>query len=404
MYICSENNIQNTTMTYNFDETFERRGTDCMKYDCVEEACGSKDVLPMWVADMDFRTPPFVKDAIARRLQQETLGYTCRSERYYESICRWNREQHGMEVEREMVNYVPGVVCGIFLAVQCFTEKGDKILIQEPVYHPFRLVPEASGRSVVLSPLTRTDESFTMDMERLRHDIKGCRMMILCNPHNPAGICWTREQLQEVAEICAQEGVLVISDEIHCDMTIYGHRHIPFASVSETARRISITLQAPTKTFNLPGIVASQAIVYDKGLRERFFPFIQGNDMDLGNIFAFDCVSACYSTEGLEWKQQMLSYVEGNINYLISRLTKEVPQIRAIRPQASFLVFLDCRGLGFGSQQELNDFFAQKAHLGLNAGDMFGPAGTGYMRMNLGCPRSTVEKALDQLVAAVSAR
>lgn len=391
-------------MTYNFDEVINRVGTDAIKYDRLEENCGNKDAIPMWVADMDFRTPPFVKRTIAARLEQETLGYTCTYDSYYESICRWNREQHGMPVEMGMVRYIPGVVCGIFLAVQCFTEKGDKILIQEPVYHPFRLVPEASGRQVVMSTLTRTEDSFTMDMDRLRHDIKGCKLMVLCNPHNPAGICWTREQLQEVAEICAKEGVVLVSDEIHCDMMLYGNKHIPFASVSDTAKSICVTLQAPTKTFNLPGIVASQAIVYDRKLREKFFAFIEGNDMDLGNIFAFDCVRACYSEEGIEWKQQMLHYVEGNIDYLIERLAKEAPQIVPIRPQASFLVFLDCRGLGFQTQQELNDFFSQKAHLGLNAGDTFGPSGTGYMRMNLGCPRSVLEKALDQLIGAIALR
>lgn len=382
---------------YDFDKAIARKGTDCMKYDRVAEACGSDDVLPMWVADMDFETPPFVMRAIEKRMKQGIIGYTCRGERYYDSIINWNREQYGVELKSEMISYVPGVVCGIYLAIQCFTEKGDRILIQEPVYHPFRLVPEASGREVVFSSLTRTEDSFQMNLERLRNDIKGCRMMILCNPHNPGGICWTSEQLQQVAEICAEEGVLVISDEIHCDMLFGGRRHIPFASVSDTARRISITLQAPTKTFNLPGIVASQAIVYDKDLRERFFHYIEGNDMDLGNIFAGDCVAACYSPEGLEWKQQMLDYVQGNIDALCEGLARVAPQIRVIRPQASFLAFLDCRGLGYTTQRQLDSFFADKAHIGVNSGAMFGPSGTGYVRINLGCPRSTVLKAVEMI-------
>lgn len=387
-------------MQYDFDEIINRVGTDAIKYDRVKETCGSDDVIPMWVADMEFRTPQFIFDTIQKRMQQGILGYTAINQPYYDAICRWNKEQYGVEVERKNISYVPGVVCGIFLAVNALTEKGDRILIQEPVYHPFKFVPETSGRVIVQSPLRRTETSFEMDFDRLRQDIKGCRMMILCNPHNPAGICWSREDLQQVASICAEEGVTVVSDEIHCDMLLGGRRHIPFASVSEEAKRISITLQAPTKTFNLPGIVASHAIVYDDELRAKYFGFIEGSDMDLGNVFAFDCVQACYSPEGLEWKQQMLDYVQGNIDLLDKRLQKECPRVKAIRPEASFLVFLDCRELGFGSQKELEEFFAQKAKLGLNSGEMFGPGGVGYMRMNMGCARSVINQAIDQLVAA----
>ena len=388
-------------MTYDFDEKVERKGTDCMKYDRVGEACGRCDILPMWVADMDFRTPPFVMEALGRRMQQGVMGYTCRDIGYYRSICNWNKQQYGMEVRPEEICYVPGVVCGIFLTLQCMTKEGDRILIQEPVYHPFRLVPEACGRQVVMSSLRRTETSFDMDMERLEKDIKGCKAMILCNPHNPGGVCWTREQLQQVARICHENGVLVISDEIHCDMVLGGRRHIPFASVCPEARENSITLQAPTKTYNLPGIVASHTIIYNEVLRERIFSYIQGCDMDLGNIFAGDCVKACYTPEALEWKTQMLEYVQGNIDYLCERLSEEAPAIKPIRPQASFLVFLDCRELGFETQEELEKFFSDKAHIGMNSGSMFGPGGNGYMRMNVGCPRSVLGQAIDQIVAAL---
>ena len=389
------------SMKYDFSEIVPRLGTDCMKYDKVDWCCGRKDVIPMWVADMDFRTPPFVLEAMQRRLQQGIIGYTCSHDAYWNNICQWNLEQFGMDLKREEVTYIPGVVCGIYLCVQCFTNEGDKILIQEPVYHPFRIVPEHSGRQIVFNSLVRTQDCFTMDMDSLRRDIKGCKMMILCNPHNPAGICWTREQLQEVAHICAEEGVLVVSDEIHCDMLLEGRRHIPFASVSDEARQNSITLQAPSKTFNMPGIVVSQAIVYEPKKRRKFFTYIEGNDFDLGNVFAYDCAAACYSPQGLEWKTQMLDYVQGNIDLLCERLQKECPQIVPIRPQASFLVFLDCRGLGYKTQEELDDFFANKARVGLNSGAMFGPGGKGYMRMNVGCPRSVVNQAIDQIVAAL---
>lgn len=385
-------------MKYNFDEAISRKNTDSIKYDCVGEACGNNEAIPLWVADMDFRTPPFIIRAIEKRLAQGILGYTRRDDGYYESICRWNREQYGMEVKPENICYVPGVVCGIYLVVQCLTKPGDKILIQEPVYHPFRIVPETCQREVVMSSLKRTEDSFDMDFDTLREDIKGCKLMILCNPHNPGGICWTREQLKEVAHICAENGVTLISDEIHCDMLLGGRRHIPLASVSDEAREISVTLQAPTKTYNMPGVVASQAIIYNNVTRERVFSYIEGCDMDLGNVFAGDCVKACYSDEALEWKTQMLDYVEGNVDYVCERLAKEAPAIRPIRPQASFLIFLDCRGLGFETQEQLNDFFAKEVGVGLNSGDMFGPSGKGYMRMNVGCPRATLKEAIDRIV------
>ena len=229
-------------------------------------------------------------------------------------------------------------------------------------------------------------------------------MMILCNPHNPAGICWKKEDLQQVARICAEEGVVVISDEIHCDMVFRGHKHIPFASVSEDARRISVTLQAPTKTFNMPGIVASQAIVYDEKLRQQYFNYIWGTDQDLGNVFACDCVMACYSDEGREWKQQMLDYVQGNIDLVVERFAKECPKIRPIIPEASFLVFLDCTALGFKTQGELEHFFAFDAKVGMNSGAMFGKGGVGFMRLNVGSPRSVVNEALDRMINAIRAK
>ena len=198
-------------MEYNFDETIERKGTDTYKYAHVQKVCGREDVLPMWVADMDFKTPPFVMRAIENRLKQQVLGYTCPPESYYESIVNWCRSHFNWDITTSDINYVPGVVCGIYLAMQAFTEKGDKILIQEPVYHPFRIVPEGSERVIVWNHLVRTETSFAMDLEALRRDIKGCKMMILCNPHNPAGKCWDIETLREVAHICHEEGVVVVS-------------------------------------------------------------------------------------------------------------------------------------------------------------------------------------------------
>lgn len=388
-------------MTYNFDERIERLGTDAYKYDRLKEVCGRDDLLAMWVADMDFATPPFVLNAIQKRLEQRILGYTCTTEAYNEHIIAWCKTHYDWEISAKEISYVPGVVCGMYLAIQAFTEKGDKILIQEPVYHPFRIVPETSDREVVWNHLVRTEDSFTMDLDALRKDLKGCKMMILCNPHNPAGICWTRETLEQVAHICAEEGVIVVSDEIHCDMILDGRKHIPFATVSEEARHITITLQAPSKTFNMPGVVCSHAIIQDEKMRKHYFNYIDESDMTLGNVFTYDCAAACYTEEGDEWRLQMLKYVQENVDILERGLAKLTDKIRVIRPEASFLVFLDCRGLGFTTKEEYMDFFANKCLLGLNPGTMFGPGGLGYMRINIGCPHSIVEEALARIAHAL---
>lgn len=409
-------------MEYSFDKEIDRRGSDSMKWKYLKEMWGREDLLPMWVADMDFATPPFILQTIEKRLHEHpVLGYTCSHDRYWQNIMDWNLTHYGQKVEREEVNYVPGVVCGIYLALQTFTEKGDRVLIQQPVYHPFHLVPGATERVVVDSPLKWTGETFEMDLERLREDVKGCKLMILCNPHNPAGICWSRDTLEGVAEICHEAGCLVVSDEIHCDMLLGGRKHIPFAQVSEKARMNSITLQAATKTFNMPGVVASQAIVYNPELRERYFNYIEGTDMDLGNAFAYDCVAAAYSEEGDAWRKDMLEYVEGNISHMTEFLAMNCPLIKPIQPEASFLVFLNNKALlevltakqtpykseegetltdNQIAQRRLEHFYADKAHLALNSGSMFGDEGTGFMRINMGCPRSTVEQAMTQLKKA----
>lgn len=390
-------------MKYDFDEHIDRSHSNALKWMELERHWGRTDLLPLWVADMDFRTPDFIIETLHRRLTHEVLGYTSPHDGYFDAIIDWNREQYGLSIRRENINYVPGVVAGIYLAMQALTEKGDRILIQQPVYHPFAFVPRASERVIVNSPLRQTAEGFEMDLDDLRRRLPGCKLMVLCNPHNPGGIVWSPEVLREVAEIAAANQVTVVSDEIHCDMLLDGRRHVPFASVSDTARRISITLQSPTKSFNMPGIVAAHALVFDDQLRRRYFSYVEQSDMDLGNVFAFIAVEAAYR-HGRDWKAQMLDYVQQNIDYVDAFLQEHIPAIRAIRPQASFLVFLDCRGLGFDTQEELEEFFAGKAHLALNSGTLFGPGGKGFMRLNVGTPRHVLEQALQQLQAAYERR
>lgn len=386
---------------YNFDEVINRKGTSCVKYDGLKDAYqGKENLIPLWVADMDFATPDFIIDALKKRCEHPIFGYTFDDDEYYASILAWLNYKYNWKAEREWITYIPGIVKGIGLAVQCFTQPGDKVIIQPPVYHPFRLVPTRMGREVVYNPLKLEDGVYKMDFEQLESLIdKDCKMLILSNPHNPGGIVWEKEALVKLAQICSAHGILVISDEIHAEMTYPQFRHHPFATVSPEAAACSVTFMAPSKTFNIAGIVSSYTIVPDAELREKFYSFLEAGELNAGTIFAFTATKAAY-TYGAEWLQQMRSYVIENVNFVDEYLKKNIPQIKAYRPQASFLIWLDCRELGL-SQPDLVHLFEDKAGLALNDGTMFGKEGEGFMRLNVGCPRSILSKALESLKKAI---
>lgn len=386
-------------MKYNFDEVIERRGTDSVKWDGVKNIWGREDLIPMWVADMDFRTPPFVIEALRKRLEHEVLGYTFACEEWHTSICNWLQRRHQWEITRDMLTFVPGIVRGQAFALQCFTNPGDKVMVMTPVYHPFFLVTERMGREVVYSPLDLYDGHYQIDFARFSKDVQGCKVLILCNPHNPGGRVWTVEELRRIASICKDNGVLVISDEIHADLTLPPYKHHPFATVSEAAAQISLTFMAPSKAFNMPGLGSSYAIVVDEKLRNRFQAFMEAGEFGEGHLFAYIGTAAAYM-HGEEWLEQMLAYIQGNIDFTEDYLKTYIPQIKMIRPQASYLVFLDCRALNF-KQEDLTKLFSDKAHLALNDGRMFGEPGEGFMRLNIGCPRSVLEQALRQLAIAL---
>lgn len=389
-------------MKYNFDEVIERRGTDSVKWDGVENVWGRKDLLPMWVADMDFRTPPFVMDALRRRLDHEVLGYTFACEEWYTSICSWLHKRHQWDVTRDMLTFVPGIVRGQAFALQCFTKPGDKVMVMTPVYHPFFLVTERLGREVVYSPLDLYDGHYHIDFECFSKDIRGCRLLILCNPHNPGGRVWTKEELSQIADICYENGTLVISDEIHADLTLPPYKHPTFALISEKARMNSLVFMSPSKAFNMPGLASSYAIIENDELRHQFQVYMEASEFSEGHLFAYLSVAAAYS-HGTEWLDQVVAYIKGNIDFTESYLKERIPAIRMIRPQASYLIFLDCRELGL-NQEELNRLFVEDAHLALNEGTTFGKEGEGFMRLNVACPRATLEKALRQLEQAVNNR
>ncbi len=387
---------------YDFDTVIERKGSGDLMHEALLPRWGRDDLLPMWVADMDFATPDFVVDALKKRMEHPIFGYTVTPDDYWSSIMDWLKDRHQWDVQRDWLRFIPGIVKGIGMVVNVFTQPGEKVIIQPPVYHPFRITPQGNGREVVWNPLIlREDGSYEMDFENLEKVCDDqCRILILSNPHNPAGIVWPRQTLERLADFCYDHHLLVISDEIHCDMALFGHQHIPFATVSDKAAQISITFGAPTKVFNMAGIVSSYCIVPNATLRQKFFGWLSANEFDEPTLFAPIATMAAYR-QGNDWRKQMLKYVEGNILFVEEYCKQYIPGVRPLRPQASFLIWLNCRDLHL-THDELQDLFIDKAHLALNDGEMFGPGGQGFMRLNVGCPRSIVQQGMEQLRDAVA--
>lgn len=388
--------------TYDFDKVVERKGTGAIKTDALGKVYGKDDLIPLWVADMDFETPDFIVEALKKRMEHPVFGYTALPDNYWETVSRWIEERHGWKTECSWMTFIPGIVKGIGMAVNALLEKDEKVIIQPPVYHPFRLIPQKNGREVVFNPLRQMEDgTYEMDFENLEAVCdERCRMLILSNPHNPAGIVWSRETLEKLAEFCHSRKIIVVSDEIHCDMALFGNRHIPFASVSEKAAKCSITFGAPSKTFNIAGIVSSYAIVPDEKLRERFFRWLEASELSAAHLFAPIATMAAFNN-GEEWRQQMIRYIEGNIRFIEDFCAENLPQIKPLRPQASFLIWLDCRGLGLG-HDDLIDLFVNKAGLALNDGEMFSPGGEGFMRLNVGTSRKILEQAMNRLQDAIN--
>ena len=387
-------------MQYDFDKHVERRGTDCLKYDGLFQMLGRSDVMPLWVADMDFETPPFVVRSIEQRLKQRVLGYTLPPASFYKSIINWMERRHSVCLKAEDIHFVPGIVHAVHHAVCAFTEKGDKILIQPPVYHPFAHIIYINERTRVENPLQVVNGRFEMDFDDLEQKLPGCKLMILCNPHNPGGRVWPLDVLQRVAKLCHKHGVKVLSDEIHSDMALRGHCYTPFVNTCPEAREIALTMNAPSKVFNMPGVVVSYCYSLSPTIRERYFTFLDQADVALGNIFSYGCLQACYTEEGEEWLQQMLDYTQGNIKMVESFLGVHCPKIKPMHPEASFLIFLDNREMPFASAEEMREFYLGKAHLYLNEGQTFGKGGEKFMRLNVALPRAELASALQQLQQA----
>lgn len=382
-------------MIYNFDEIIDRRGTFSVKYDLCKAVFGRADLLPMWVADMDFRTPDFIRDAVIARAKGDVYGYTFRDDGYYQAVADWFTRRHGWKVDREWISYTPGVVAAINMAVMGLTSVGDGIIIQTPVYPPFIHSVASHGRRLITNTLKDSDHGYEMDFDLLEKQAEDAKMLILSNPHNPVGRCWTRDELQRLGEICLKNNLLVISDEIHCDLVLPGFKHIPFASLSPEFENISITAHAASKTFNIAGMATSSIIIPNDELREKYVGFVHDTEIDLGNVLGKEATRAAM-LHGEPWLAQLLNYLKDNADFAVDFIRREMPKVRVHKPEATYLLWLDFSGYGL-SDEELNRRMVYEIGLGLNPGHEFGREGENHLRMNLACPRSVLKTALDKM-------
>lgn len=388
---------------YNFDLCIDRHGTQCKKIEVLKQDYGRDDLLPLWIADMDFAVCPEITQTLVRRLADHPIyGYTCTYDAYWQSIIDWQRRRNGYDFTRDEVTFVAGIVTGLGLAVNFFTRPGDKIVIQQPVYHPFKDVIAGNGRMMVDNPLLPDQAGlYRMDLEGLERifEHEHPRMLVLCNPHNPAGIAWPADVLRQVARLAHKHGIIIFSDEIFGDLMLYGHKHTPMATVSDEAAAVTVTCGAPSKTFNIAGLKSSWCVVKNPELRQPFFRWIETNELCNANMTSIIATEAAYR-HGEQWLDECLRYIEGNIDLIVQYCRQHLPGIVAVKPQAGFLLWLDCTGLGLEHEQVV-DLFVNRARLALNEGSMFGPAGRCHMRLNVGTPRAVIQQALQRLHAAL---
>ena len=387
-------------MKYNFDEVIDRSGNRSSKYDERIKKFGTDDVIPLWVADMDFKTAQPIIDACRKKAEEGIWGYTSRPDSYFEAVKNWEKRRNDWDVDPALMSWSLGVVPALSALIQIFSEEGDKILIQTPVYSEFYDITEASGRVVLENQLVEKDGSWGIDFEAFEKLVKEVKIFLLCNPHNPLGIVWKPEDLRRMAEICIANNVLLISDEIHSDLIFHGKKHTPVARLSEQIASKIITCVSATKTFNLAGLQASTTIFPNLEMKQKFDRFWMNMDIHRNNAFSSVAMEAAYN-EGEEWLEQLLHYIAGNFDFIKEYCEANIPKIKPNLPDATYLVWLDCRELGMNND-ELRSFMIEKAKIGLNEGYTFGRSLTGFMRLNAACPRSVLEKALRQLKEAVA--
>jgi cystathionine beta-lyase len=385
-----------SVMNYNFDKIIKRANTDSVKYDLREDYFGRKDVIPLWVADMDFETPPCVMDALKQRLEHSVMGYSIRTQEYYASIRNWLSKQYGWQVQQEEISFSPGVVPGLMMATYAFSEVGDALMVQPPVYFPFYSTIRDNKRKLLYNPLLEEDLYYRMDFADMERQFKqGVKAIMLSNPHNPVGRVWTRDELEQLLALCERYDVLIFSDEIHADLVFAPQKHIPMATLSPEAAARTITFMAASKTFNVAGLSTSFVVIRNAELMKKYQAIMEAMHLFSGNIMGTVATRAAFDC-GNEWRLQMLDYVLENILLTKEFLHEHLPRIRFRVPEATFLLWLDFRDLGI-PQKQLADWLIHRAGVGMNDGTVFSPGGAGFMRMNVATSRKILEQALNQI-------
>lgn len=388
-------------MKYDFDKKIDRTGTASYKWDQSEKLFGRPDILPLWVADMDFEAPKEVVEAITRRAELGIYGYTVRTQSFYDAITGWLSRRHGWTIEQDWISSSPGVVPALSLMVLAFTEPGDGIILQSPVYYPFYDVIKANGRNVVDNALILKEGQYTIDFDLLEQQAKdGAKMLLLCSPHNPGGRVWKRDELERIGEICTKYGLLVVADEIHHDLVFSGHKHVPYASLSDEFAQNSVTCIAPSKTFNLAGLQAASVIIPNEEIRRKYNALLRTLSIHMESYFGLTAIESSY-THGEQWLDQLLVYLEGSLNVLVDFVEKHLPQVKVIKPEGTYLVWLDCTAIS-DKPQVLKQLMFEQAGVAFSDGSVFGKQGEGYLRINLACPRSLLVEALVKFASAAN--
>lgn len=387
---------------YNFDKLIERRGTGSIKWELIKASGKHEDTIPLWVADMDFETMPEITAALIERAKHPIYGYTMIMDDYLEAFIGWMKRRFDFNVEKEWVTTTPGVVTALGLAIQAYTKPGDKIIINKPIYYPFDIGIAVNERIVVENPMIYKDNKYYVDFEDFERKIieNDVKLFILCNPHNPIGKVWTQEELQTIGNICKKHGVIVVSDEIHQDFVYQGHTHIPFYKVDESFKEFSIICTAPSKTFNLAGLQTSNIVIANKDLRDKFETTKTKVGLMHVNIFGIEACKTAYQ-KGDQWVDELVEYLQGNIDYLTKFFEEKLPQCPVIKSEGLYLVWVDFSKFGMG-HLELEEFMLNKAKLWLDEGYIFGTGGELFERFNVACPRAILVKALDQLEEALN--
>ena len=386
--------------TYSFDYLPKREGTHCVKWDLREAYFGKPDILPLWVADMDFETPDFILDSIRERLNHPVLGYTVRPDSFNQAFIDWSGKKYDWQVKKEWMSFSPGVVSAVTLAVQGFTEPGDEVITQPPVYFPFFQSVEGTGRTLIYNQLKEVDGRLCMDFDQLESIITSkTKMIIISNPHNPGGSAWTEQELIQLGDICEKHNIMVVSDEIHSDLVFKPAQHTPFAKVVPQEKVKSITCMAASKSFNLAGMSTSLVIAPDEEVMKKYTQLMQVSHINMGNIFGSIATQTAYA-EGADWLKQLMDYLLDNRDFLYSFINTRLKPLRMLIPEATYLAWVDFSGLGL-SQDRLNHWLINEAKVAMNSGTLFGPGGEGFIRINFACPRSMLQEALERIEKAM---